>query len=188
MARRRGPDGKFAKAPANLGEQTAAQQPESYGGNFWGGGFGAGYPGSIPQLAPPVGMFPMGGNWGNPMGFPGWGGRYTGNPQNYRLLLQHPTLELVKSIRTGIIYASIWEYEKIDRTLPDTVLKLVTDQLNALRKLLLSGGMARAHDFGWFGGELIWDYIDATHVLRYKPLLQDVTQVLQDEYGNVTGL
>jgi hypothetical protein len=188
MARRRGPDGKFAKAPANLGEQTAAQQPDAYGGGAWGGGFGTGYPGSIQNMGLPMGMFPMGGTFGNPMGFPGWGSRYFGNPQTYRFMLAHPTLQLVKSIRTGIIYASIWEYEKIDKSLPDSVLKLVTDQLNALRNLLLSEGMSRAHDYGWCCGEMIWDYIDATHVLRIKPLLQDVSRLVQDENGNVISV
>jgi hypothetical protein len=182
MARRRGSDGKFAKAPADLGEQTYAQQPDAYGGGF------SGYPNSLQNIAPPVGLFPMGGSPGNPMGFPGWGGRYHGNPQNYRFLLQHPTLQLVRSIRLGIIYASYWEYDKVDTTLSDAVLKTVTTQLNAVRNCLLQDGMARSHDYGWCGAELIWDYIDSTHVLRFKPLLQDVTSVMQDEYGHTIGL
>lgn len=136
-------------------------------------------------------LFGMGGNWMNPMNLPGYGGLYTGTYLTYRFMLQHPVVRLVRSIDVGIIGASTWEYEKQDDKVSDEWTTLMQRMFDRLRPSLLSEYFVRGRDYGWAGGEPIWELDPNDNyywIRRVKPLLHDVTRILQDDNGNFTGL
>jgi hypothetical protein len=129
----------------------------------------------------------------NPMGFPGYGMYpYTGTPMVYRWMLQHPVVRLVRSIRIGEVVANSWEYEKSDDkdpTIKDEWLDLVRKTLEPIRVDLMNDFYVDGQDQGWKGGEPVWEYQDGYLWLRrVKPLVHEVTEVLEDDHGNFTGL
>lgn len=138
-------------------------------------------------------MHANGGTRHNPMGFPGYEWAYTGSPLTYRWMLQHPVLRLVRSIAVGSIVSSTWEYEKSEETVPDERVEFVKYVFDRIRTHLLNDFFVRGRDFGWAPGEIIWGTETVRGkiqqiIQRIKPLSQEQTDVLEDGYGNFTGL
>lgn len=136
-------------------------------------------------------LYANGGDTLNPMGFPGYGYLYTGSHETYRWMLQHPILRLVRSIRLGIIAANSWEYVKADEddNVPEEWIKWTKKTFDPLRYDLIWEFMADGMDHGWKGAEPIWEPDGIRYrLVRLKPLLQDITEVLEDDHGNFTGL
>lgn len=138
-------------------------------------------------------MYANGGDPFNPMGFPGYGMLYTGTDTNYRWMLQHPVLRLVRSIAVGSIVSSTWEYVKSDKAVPDEQVELIADAFNPIRTQLVNDFYVRGRDHGWACGEPIWEsrLISGrmrTVIARVKPLAPEHTEVLEDPCGNMTGL
>jgi hypothetical protein len=162
-----------------MGETTGEQNPGGRGDhniNRWG-----------PPM--PYGSMAWGnaGNADNPMGFPNYGYLYTGTYSVYRWMLQHPILRLVRAIAVADILCNRWEYAGEDAT--DDEIKLVQENMDWLRINLVEDYYVRGRDFGWYGGEMIWEIRGATTWLeRVKPLLVDVTEILVDPRGNYSGL
>lgn len=137
-----------------------------------------------------TGLFAAGGSPLNPMGFPGYGSLYGGTPVTYRWMLQHPILRLVRSIVVSAIAAGgPWEYDKVDPKADDKDRELLARTFDPLREVLITEFYARARDYGWHSGELIWENKDdALIITRVKPLLQDITEIWRDGHGNFLGL
>lgn len=192
----RGETGQFAKKPTDpqlVQETTSSQRPANHMG-IWSGIEGQGQTGNLdfPGLFGGGLLYPGGGGFNNPMAFPGYGSLYTGNPLTYRWMLQHPVLRLVRSIDVGIIGASHWEYatEEGD-SVPDEWIKLVSRTMDKLRPQLLADFFVRGRDYGWAGGELIWEHDErdgSMRITRVKQLLNDLSFVMHDPNGNFTGI
>lgn len=130
-------------------------------------------------------LWANGGTYENPMAFPGYGNLYTGTYSVYRWMLQHPVIRLVRSIATADILCNKWEYVGEDPKDVDLVRKM----MDPIRMDLLQDFYMRGRDFGWYGGELIWELRDTTTWLtRVKPLIVDRTDCLKDELGDFSGL
>lgn len=181
-------NGKFAEGPIpstpkleteHTGEQQPGRKqlnPFMMEGGLAAYGFGGG-------------LTAWGGSIGNPMGFPGYGGLYIGTPVTYRWMLQHPILRLVRSICIGIIASNVWEYEKVDKSAPDSDADMLKACFNPLRDQLITEFYARARDYGWHSAEPIWESKEGLlTITRLKPLLQDITEVWRDGHGNFLGL
>lgn len=168
---------KFAGQPTNgelLDETTGEQHPPAYGG--LGGSF---------IVAPGGMLYGNGGCAENPMAFPGYDGLYIGSYANYRWMLQHPILQLVRAIATADILCNKWEFMGDN----DKDVKLIDDMMQPLRLSILRDFYMRGRDFGWQGGELIWEMRDTTTWLsRVKPLLVDRTKCTRDNAGDFSGL
>lgn len=176
-------NGKFVKKPvvptdtSMTSEQTGEQNPGEYSSV-----------GSI-RPAAPLSEFGFlwgnGGSWDNPLGFPGYGSLYTGRYDTYRFMLQHPTLRLVRSIAIATISSSKWEYQ--GENVEDVA--FIKSMFDPLREKLMADFFARGRDYGWVGGEPIWELRgNQTWLARVKPLLNEVTHCLKDDFGNFVGL
>jgi hypothetical protein len=183
MATRNG-NGQFAQPPAGtLDEQTAAQKP--------GGNRVVHIPPYMESASTATGI-----DWSqqnrfvdNPMGFPGYSSLYRGNPETYRWMLCHPIIRLVRSIRIGIIAANTWEYEGTEKGVNPEWIEFTKTTFDRLRPDLIWDYFARGQDYGWQGGEPIWEAEDGRLLLqRVKPLIVDVTDALQDKHGTFVGL
>ena len=197
-ARFREASGQF-KSPAKMvspsPESTGNQVPnQNYVNHPYAMGLSAG--GFLGEMGLGLGFGMMFSNgcydYMNVLGYPGFGRLYTGTYVVYRWMLQHPTVRLVRSICCGIILASNWEYEKVDKdddSIKDEWLKAVKKTFNRLRMALLSDFYVRGKDMGWAGGEIIWAWNDENilDITRVKPLAQEYTEVMIDENGNFTG-
>lgn len=178
----------MAENTPNPGERTGPQGPA---------GPHAGYPATPAFLETQSTMlggalYANGGTLCNPMAFPGYGHLYTGSYLTYRWMLQHPILRLVRAISTAIVISSTWEYVAIEEgdKIPTRWLKLIKSCFGMLRPQLISDFYVRGRDMGWVGGEPIWTYNRRRQLIisRVKPLLHEVTEVLTDRHGNITGL
>jgi hypothetical protein len=176
MATRDPETGRFstvANRPAMVREESGEQRDNSQNNAVTTGGL----------------LFGNGGSWANPLGFPGYDRLYTGGYDSYRWMLQHPILRLVRAIAVSPIIVSSWEYEKTRKNVPDDNVELVKNNFDLLRNDMLTEFFVDGRDMGWKGGEPIWDIVDGNwNIVRMKPLLQDITEVLADKKGNFVGL
>lgn len=181
-------NGRFQQLPPstqNLGlERSAAQRPPGWTQNApgacWGGYEGFGGRG-------------LEGSGFNPIGFTGYGAPYSGSYEQYRWILQHPIVRLVRSIAVGPILSSTWEYGPTDKKVPEDWIELVKNNLDPLRSQLLSDFFVNGRDYGHACGEPIWETTSSqrngeTRLVRVKPLLHDVTKIRSDPHGNFTGV
>lgn len=134
--------------------------------------------------------YAMGGvNPENPLAFPGWGRLYTGTYETYRWMLQHPIVQLARSIAVGPMAASTWEYEYVGEPVPEEWITLVREQMDALRLGLMDDFFMQGRDFGFSSGEMIWEVRNGTTVLsRIKHLAHEACEALVDDGGNVIGV
>lgn len=167
------------KAGGTTGEQTGEQQP-SYLANL----------NALQNIVGINNLFANGGSQKNPMGYPGYLANYYGTYPVYRWILSHPIVRLARAVRYGAVVSSAWEYQVVkERTGSEGWLKDVQRVFNNLRQGLMSDFYKRGCDFGWAGGELIWERSENEYELvRVKPLLQDNTECLVDANGNFAGL
>lgn len=169
-------NGKFSRVadrPGMITEKTGPQDGMNSNMAFTAGSF----------------LFGNGGCFDNPLGFPGYGTLYSGSYPVYRWILQHPIVRLVRSIAISPIMVSTWEYEKADDAVADDYVDLVRRNFDPLRNSLLTNFFTPGRDMGWQGGEPIWEVVEGEYrLVRMKPLVQDATECLQDNFGNFVGL
>lgn len=107
-----------------------------------------------------------------------------------RTMRRDPTLAFVRDILSAPILASPWTVVTDDpkyKSAEEDILqnfepKRFDFMQNAIRGLL---------DFGWQGYETVWAYNEQTGLVelaKLKPLLQDITDILVNEYGELRGL
>jgi hypothetical protein len=99
----------------------------------------------------------------------------------------HPTIALARSIVLSPIMRNTWDFKSRDGAPPEW-LDFVRQNIQPQRSRLIRDGL-RALDYGWFGGEIVWEARDGQlWINRVKPLLPDVTNILADDGGNFSGL
>jgi hypothetical protein len=181
----RSTNGKFAKPPDGVLAERSGMQKPSRNRIVHIPPYLEGVKAALDSQIGPDGLIVR----DNPMMFPGYDRLYTGSYETYRWMLQHPIIRLVRSIRIGIIAANTWEYEAAEKDVNPEWVEYTKTTFDRLRPDLIWDYMARGHDYGWQGGEPIWEPGDAELRLeRVKPLLVDVTEVLRDKHGTFTGL
>lgn len=127
-----------------------------------------------------------GGTLANPLNFPGYGTPYYGTYASYRLILNNPTVRLVRSIVQSGLIASSWFYEADEGVDPEIV-KELGRELDALRPQFVTDAL-RMLDYGWAGFEPIWEVDNIWRIKRLKPLLVDTTEIVADKNGNFIAL
>jgi hypothetical protein len=111
----------------------------------------------------------------------------TGTYKTYRQMNAHPTIALAKSIVLSPVYRNAWDFS-LRSDAPQEWRSFVEQIIAPLRPRLVRDGL-RALDYGWFGGEIIWEQRNGRIVIsRVKPLLPDATTILADDSGSFTGL
>jgi hypothetical protein len=179
--------GRFAKRPktrALIRESTGEQVPPMHQPNVYNPMLN----GTFPPMVEGGMLWGNGGTYQNPMAFPGYGSFYMGSYSNYRLMLQHPILRLVRSVATADILCNKWEYITVNGGDKGDA-SMVQDMLDPIRSDLMNDFYMRGRDYGWQGGELIWELRNSrTWLQRVKPLLVDYTECLRDESGDFSGL
>ena len=110
-----------------------------------------------------------------------------GSYATYREMASNPTVVLAFAAATAPVKGAPIAVEA-DDDVPDAVVQYVQDAIWPIRPELFRD-MLGAVKFGWFGGEIVWELRDGrATVERVKPLLSDITEVLVNEAGDVTGL
>ncbi len=110
-----------------------------------------------------------------------------GTYANYRDLSKDPTVSLGRGLLVAGILAGSWSVESDEdasEQAVDMVRGLLPIRENVMRNAVTFGRV----DFGWQGFEKIFAIKDGRLVLeRLKPLLQDITTILVDVHGNLSG-
>lgn len=118
---------------------------------------------------------------------PGFPQPDAGSYETYRRMNAHPTLALARSVVLSPVYRNGWGWAGREGT-PQAWVRFVRDVVGPLRPTLVRDGL-RALDYGWFGGEIVWEErAGRLWVARVKPLLPEATAVLADAGGNFAGL
>ena len=121
---------------------------------------------------------------------------FPSNPQKsydlYRKISSHPTVALVKSVVTSPIVGGSWVYNKRNDDVPDEYTDLIKRVFDPIRNDLVSRSL-RALEMGWTPFEVVWKSTKClgtseTIITKVKPLLQDITDPLVDEHGNLEGV
>ena len=111
----------------------------------------------------------------------------TGTYETYRRMNSHPTIALARSIVLSPVYRNAWAWVSRPDA-PAEWLDFAQQTIAPLRHQLLRDGL-RALDYGWFGGEIVWEErAGRLAISRVKPLLPELTTILADDNGNLTGL
>jgi hypothetical protein len=88
------------------------------------------------------------------------------------------------------VVAGKWTVEA-DADVPDAVRGWIDKQFLTVREPLLETILKHGYvDFGHQGFELVWglDADGLQHIVRFKPLLPDITEILIDDHGGLAGL
>lgn len=110
-----------------------------------------------------------------------------GNYATYRRMNAHPTIALARSIVLSPVYRNGWDW-KLRPDAPRQWLDFAQSVIAPLRPRLVRDAL-RALDYGWFGGEIVWEERGGRLcIARVKPLLPDVTTILADDGGTFAGL
>jgi hypothetical protein len=111
----------------------------------------------------------------------------TGTYETYRRMNSHPTIALARSIVLSPVYRNGWGWTQRPDSPPEW-LDFARQTIGPLRYQLMRDGL-RALDYGWFGGEIVWEERGSRLCIsRVKPLLPDITAILTDDWGNFAGL
>jgi len=110
-----------------------------------------------------------------------------GTYETYRRISGHPTIALARSIVLSPVYRNDWAWT-LRPDAPREWLDFARQVIAPLRHQLMRDGL-RALDYGWAGGEIVWEERDGRMcIARVKPLLPDITTILTDDNGNFAGL
>jgi hypothetical protein len=181
--------GELTGIQGSIFAATGSAFPGAYGGY----GFGGIGPFGGSELTSTKGPFGAG-EYGAPgfasglgVGYLGFGTGWPGTYANYRLLLQHPTVQLARSIVFGSILIGSWNYEE-EEGCPKEISDWYMRYFPRLRQRFLSSAL-RALDYGWFPFEPIWEIDGDMICLKdLKPLQIDFHKILIDLKGNFAGL
>src|SRR5574343_1237733 len=107
----------------------------------------------------------------------------------YREMRRHPTIALARALAVAPIVAARWSVAA-DKDAPDGAADLITSQFLPIREPLVEQAMLGGCDFGHQPWEKVLGLNpDGYQVIRrFKPLLQDITEILTDKpTGAYTG-
>jgi hypothetical protein len=111
----------------------------------------------------------------------------SGTYETYRRMNAHPTIALARSIVLSPVYRNAWDFALRPGS-PQHWLDFTRQTIDPLRPRLVRNAL-RALDYGWFGGEIVWEERDGQLCIsRVKPLLPDVTAILAGDDGDFAGL
>jgi hypothetical protein len=133
----------------------------------------------------------VGANGSGPLGGPAWPApRLPAGYETYRRMRRDPTIALARALAVAPVVAGKWTVQS-DADVPQEVRGWIDKQFLTVREPLLEIILKHGYvDFGHQGFELIWG-LDAggrQHVVRFKPLLPDITEILIDDRGGLAGL
>jgi hypothetical protein len=125
-----------------------------------------------------------------PMQFDSWFNRaFWPSYWTWRHIVKHPTVSLVRALSISGIIASQWGYAKSDDGVPDSLVDMVRRNMDPLRHPFVTSCMGPGRDLGWQPFELVYKVKNGEYgYQKIKPLLQDISVVLRDDNGNVTGV
>ena len=110
--------------------------------------------------------------------------------ETYRRMRRDPTIALARALAVAPVVAGKWTV-RADADVPQKVRGWIDKQFLTVREPLLETILKHGYvDFGHQGFELIWG-LDADGrqcVVRFKPLLPDITEILIDGHGGLAGL
>jgi hypothetical protein len=109
--------------------------------------------------------------------------------QTYRAIRKHPTVAMARALSAAPILAGKWSTKAKDGV-PDEMVMLIQDEIIAKRReYLRAAGFGRI-DFGWVSFEKVLKVrTDGFWGLeKLKPLLQDMTTIVVDQYGRKIGV
>jgi hypothetical protein len=110
----------------------------------------------------------------------------SGSYETYRRMDAHPTIALARSIVLSPVYRNGWGWKL--RHGPKEWKEFAQRIIEPLRPRLIRDGL-RGLDYGWFGGEIVWEERQGRLCIsRVKPLLPDITTILADDGGEFAGL
>ncbi len=136
-----------------------------------------------PQVISGIGLGPLGG--------PAWPApRLAAGYETYRRMRRDPTIALARALAVAPVVAGKWTVQA-DADVPQEVRGWIDKQFMTVREPLLETILKHGYvDFGHQGFELIWglDADGRQHVVRFKPLLPDITEILIDDHGGLAGL
>lgn len=110
-----------------------------------------------------------------------------GTYETYREMLKDPTIILARAASNAPIKAAKHSYELEDGG-TDEMLAFVRDVIDPLYASLMRE-MLRALDYGWQPFEIVWEIRGGRMVAsKVKPLLPDLTKILVNDKGALTGI
>ncbi len=131
----------------------------------------------------PSGLGPLG-------GLAGLVPRLPAGYDTYRRMRRDPTIALARALAVAPVVAGKWTVQA-DADVPEEIRGWIDKQFLTIREPLLETILKHGYvDFGHQGFELIWgvDTDGRQHVVRFKPLLPDITEILIDDHGGLAGL
>jgi hypothetical protein len=101
-----------------------------------------------------------------------------------------PTIALARALAVAPVVAGQWTVQA-DPDVPEQVRGFIDKQFLTVREPLLETILKHGYvDFGHQAFELVWglDADGRQYILRFKPLLPDITEILIDDQGGLAGL
>ena len=117
-------------------------------------------------------------------------GRLAAGYETYRRMRRDPTIALARALAVAPVVAGKWTVQA-DANVPREVRGWIDKQFLTVREPLLETILKHGYvDFGHQGFELVWglDAAGRQCILRFKPLLPDITEILIDGHGGLAGL
>ena len=119
-----------------------------------------------------------------------WAPRLPAGYETYRRMRRDPTIALARALAIAPVVAGNWTVEA-DADVPQEVRGWIDKQFLTVREPLLETILKHGYvNFGHQGFELVWG-LDAQGrqcIVRFKPLLPDITEILLDDHGGLAGL
>ncbi len=107
-----------------------------------------------------------------------------------REMRHDPTLAFLRNLFRAPLLASDWTVES-DAEEFKSAESDIEQNFIPRRHPLLRNALRGLYDFGWQPFETVWNYNTDAGLLelkKFKPLLQDITDILVDPYGDIRGL
>jgi hypothetical protein len=106
-----------------------------------------------------------------------------------REMRRDPTIALARELVLAPLLAAQWSFEATEDA-PEGAVELLEDVFLHQRIRLLRHTMRGFLDFGWQGFEKVWKVRDdgKAVISKFKPLLQDITEIQVDTAGKIIGL
>jgi len=106
----------------------------------------------------------------------------------YRQIRQDPTIAMARALSAAPIISAEWSVEA-DDDVGDEAVKWISDQFLPIRESLVDSAMFGGIDFGHAPFEKVFavDESGRIGIRRFKPLLQDITEILTTETGAFAG-
>lgn len=120
-------------------------------------------------------------------GYPYWCMPFVGDYWTYRMILDHPTVRLVRALVMQPIAASTWSIES-DPGSNEQAHQWCMDNILKYRREIV-GHALRMLDFGNYPFSIVWLMEAGKYIIdNFKAMLPDLTIQLQDQHGNFAGI